>query len=468
VSVRKDDLDFARLLKSAGALSLARQLGGLAFMASVLVLPAIASRPVVDDFIWAYFASLFLSSILNLGLERVVGPLVAGNEATPLQTVLRPVLVARLYSAPVTVAALWILYRFVDVHLPLAGWAFSLTWVLAIQVQGVAFAGLRAGGRRQVEPHHALLSRLVETALLIGLATAGAPISLLIGAMATVEVAVAVAAVRSLGRPFGPSEVELAPLPWRTMSVYALIEFLAFAYLRLDVALVGNILGPGPGATYGLIYRVIDALTGLSTPVILLLFPYAAKLVSGGTGLRDVRERALRLLPAAAVVLSVAGLVLAAPLAAAVPRFGEGLPALRILLVAVPLSFMNALELHFRSAEGRNGEVLAVAAAVLAVNVVLNLYLIPRHGLDGAAWALCLTEAFQLGAIMVPCPAGHDAVRRWGGRALGYAATFALLALLVNAGQVLPGVVVGAALVMAAGIGAVRPHRPRRPLALSA
>jgi len=463
VSARKGrgDSDFGDVLKSAGALSLGRQVGSLAFMGAVLVLPAIAARPVVDDFIWAYFASLFLSSILNLGLERVVGPLVARNDGALLPNVLRPVLVARLYSAPVTVAALWILYRFVDVHLPLAAWGASLAWVVAIQVQGVAFAGLRAGGRRQVEPRLALLSRLVEAGFLIALALAGAPISVLIGAMAIVEVAVAVAAARSLGRTGGLPEKEVGTLPWRTMSVYALIEFVAFAYLRVDMALVGNILGSGPGATYGLIYRVIDALTGVSTPVILLLFPYAAKLVASGEGLRDIRERAFRLLPAAAVVLSVAVLVLAAPLAAAVPRFGEGVPALRILLIAVPLSFLNALELHFRSAEGRNGEVMAIAAAVLAVNVLLNLYLIPRHGLNGAAWALCLTEAFQLGAIMVACPAGHGAVRRWGGVVLGYAAAFALVALLVNAGHLVPGAVVGAALLVAAGTGSVRPlHAP--------
>jgi O-antigen/teichoic acid export membrane protein len=457
VSERNHDSDFVDLLKSAGALGLGRQVGSLAFMASVLVLPAVASRPVVDDFIWAYFAALFLSSILNLGLERAVGPRVAHSNGVALPVVLRRVLVARLYTVPVTAAALWLLYRFVDVRLPVGAWWCSLAWVVAIQVQGVAFAGLRAGGRRGVEPRLALVSRLAEGAGVVGLAAAGASIAVLIALMAIVEVAVAAAAVGSLGGRRGRPADGLSSLPWKTVSAYALIELLAFSYLRVDMALVGNLLGPGPGATYGLVYRVIDALTGLSTPVILLLFPYAARLVATGTGLRKLRDRALCLLPAAAVVLSMAALAVAPVLAAAVPRFAEGLPALRILLVAVPLTFMSSVELHLRSAENRNGEVVTLAAGVLATNIALNLVLIPRYGLNGAAWALCLTEFLQLGAIMLFGPSDQAAVRHWGMVVLGYAGVFALSVVLINAGRVVAGSLAAAGVLLATAVTSLRP-----------
>lgn len=454
------------LLRSAAVLGAGRQVGSLALMGTVLVLPAVAERGVVDDFIWAYFASLFLSSILNLGLERVVAPTVARSGGAMLRSVLQPVLCVRLYTFPVSMAALWALYRFVDVRLPMAAWAFSLAWVLAIQVQGVAFAGLRAVARYRFEPATALVSRLVEAAAVLALAAAGASVTALIGAVACVEVAVALVAVRGLGKEdeCAPSTVRHPALPWRTISVYALVELLAFAYLRVDMALVGHILGPGPGATYGLVYRVIDALTGLATPVLLILFPFAARAVAVGDGLLALRDRALRLLPGAAVVLSVAAVFFAALLAEAVPRFGEGLSALRILLIAVPLYFLSAIELHLRSAENRNAGVLTIGALVLMLNVALNIVLLPRYGLNGAAWAVCLSEAVQVVAIMFSGGPGQAVVRRRGAAVLGYAAGLVVVAVLMDQGRVVPGALTGLALIIVAGTSSFRSAVPSAPV----
>lgn len=447
MSAREGDADFTELLRSAGLLAFGRQVGSVVFMGAVLALPALASRPVVDDFIWAYFASLFLSSILNLGLERAVGPAVARGDSSPLSSVLRPILRARLYTTPLTGGALWILFRFVGVRLEAAAWALTLVWVVAIQVHGVAFAGLRARGRPRVEPAAALASRVAEAAAVLVLGAAGAGITVLVGAMALVEALVAVVAVRRLGPTRTPIVAPVPPLPWRTISGYAVVELLAFAYLRVDMALVGNLLGPGPGATYGLVYRVIDALTGLATPVLLLLFPYAARLVVTGEGLWRIRERALRLLPAAAVLLTVLALFGAAPVAAAVSRFGEGLASLRILLIAVPMYFVNAIELHLRSAEDRNGEVVAIGTLVLVLNVALNLVLIPRFGLNGAAWALTATETAQLVLVMLVAHSSPTLVRRWGTIVIGYAGILSLVAVLLNAHHVIAGAVLSLCLV---------------------
>ncbi len=66
-----------------------------------------------------------------------------------------------------------------------------------------------------------------------------------------------------------------AGLPLRLLGAYTLIEVLAFAYLRVDALVIGRLLGPGPGATYVLAYRILDGLTALLTPFLLYLFPAA-------------------------------------------------------------------------------------------------------------------------------------------------------------------------------------------------
>lgn len=457
---RSRDTDLSSLFRSAGVLGAGRQVGSLVFMGSVLLLPRLAARPVVDDFIWAYFAALFLSSILNLGLERVVGPAVAQRKGAALGATLRPVLSARLYTAPATAVALWILYRFVGVTMPAGAWAFSLLWVVAVQVQGVAFAGLRAGDRPRLEPRLALISRLVESVLLLGLAAGGASVTALVASVAVVETVTAMLAVRALGPVVVRPGDEVGPLPWKTLSMYAGVELLAFAYLRVDMALVGNLLGPGVGATYGLMYRVIDALTGLGTPVLLLLYPYASRLVFDGRSLLELRERVFRIVPAAAVLVALAVLASTPLVAVLVPRLGEGVDALRLLLVAVPLSLVSAVELHLRSAEGRNAGVLAIGAGVLTANVVLNLYLVPRHGLEGAAWALLVTETLQLVAIMVLYPTEGGTVRRWGIVTLGMSALLTAVALLVNAGRP-DGAALVACVLTAMTVAALRRRQPR-------
>ncbi len=436
--------EFGGVLRSAAALAVARQLGALALMGAVVALPRLSERGVVDDFLWVYFASLFLTSILDLGLERVAAPLVARARWAPLGATLRPLLVVRAASAPVTLAALAVLFAVVGVDLPAPAWALSFVWVVAVQVQGVVFAGLRAGEKPRLEPVLGLTTRLVEAVALVALAAGGAGVTGLVAAMALVESVGAVVALRALGPRPVLASASVTALPWRTLAVYTGVEVLALAYLRVDVVLVGALVGSGPGATYALVYRVIDALVGLATPVLLLLFPYAARKVWAGHRLTDVRERALRLLPAGAAVAAAVTVFAVAPIAAAVPRFGEGLEAVRLLLVSVPLYFANAIELHLRSAEDRNGEVLAIGAGVLGVNVALNLVLIPLLGLEGAAWALIVTEVLQLLAIVVWAgKKGADrSVTRWGAVALAYAAALALAVLLVNAGAAPAGALV--------------------------
>ena len=444
--------EFGGVLKSAAALAAGRQLGALALMGAVVALPMLSDRRVVDDFLWVYFASLFLTSILNLGLERVAAPLVGRAPEAPLGATIRPVLLARAASVPVTVLALWVLFAVVGVSLPGAAWAFSLLWVVAVQVQGVAFAALRAGQRPGLEPVVGLASRLVEALVLLVLAAGGAGVIGLVAAMAAVETVVAVLAVRALGPIPARGGAPVGGLPWRTLGLYTGVEVVGFAYLRVDVILVGVLLGAGPGATYSLVYRVVDALTGLATPVLLLLFPYAARRFSAGHRLTQVRERALRLVPAGAAVAATAAVLGVALVAAAVPRFEEGLVALRLLLVSVPLYFASAIELHLRSAEDRNREVLAIGAGVLAANVALNLVLIPWRGLEGAAWALIVTETLQVLAIMATARSREPdrSVTRWGAVTLGYAAALLVAVLLVNAGAALAGALVAAGLVAAA------------------
>jgi O-antigen/teichoic acid export membrane protein len=390
--------DFGRMARSAGVLTAGRQVGALVLTAGVLLLPRYVAAAVLDAFLWVYFAQLLVSSLLNLGLERFTARELAGGDAARRSAVAAAGLRGRLWSAPLTPLVLWVVLTFVHVHLPVQGWLAATTWTLAVQVQGVAFAALRAADRAQTEAGVAFSGRVLQTVVLLGFAMSGAGLSALLWSVAAIDVGVAVVGglfvVRLIGS--GPA----AALPFRKLGVYTVLEISVFAYVRADLVIVGRLLGSRDGATYGLGYRVLDALVGLAGPAILVLFAYASGHAARGRDMASTRRRAEALLPHLGAALAALAIVMVAPLVALLPRLDAVAPALRILLATLPMTYLIGVEAHLLSAEDRNRVVVIVAGVTLALNVGLNLVLVPRFGMLGAAAALLTTEAVQLAALV--------------------------------------------------------------------
>ncbi|MCZ7525793.1 MAG: glycosyltransferase [Acidimicrobiia bacterium] len=214
---------------------------------------------------------------------------------------------------------------------------------------------------------------------------------------------------------------------------------MALAYLRADVLLVGRMLGPEVGAAYGLAYRIVDGLNGLQGGVSLWLFAETLRGREGGDSPGGIRGRSLRVIPRVAALVCVVLIGGAGLLGRAVPDLRGTVPALRLLLVSLPLFVVSSVELHFRSARGRYREVLVAGSAALAANVVLVLWLVDAHGLEGAAWALLVSEGIQ--AVLLVAMSGRAERALVGGAAWRSATWTGLLlavAVALNAGS--PGV----------------------------
>jgi O-antigen/teichoic acid export membrane protein len=86
--------------------------------------------------------------------------------------------------------------------------------------------------------------------------------------------------------------------------------------------------------------------------------------------------------------------------------FGRAAVSLRVLALGLPLLFLNYGLTHFLIARDLGRKNLAFSAAMLVVNVGLNLVAIPRLGGPGAAWATVLTEAALTGCCLATLLAG--------------------------------------------------------------
>lgn len=373
-------------------LLLGRQGGAAAFFVAVIALPRLVSHLTFTRFMWAYVIELFVSSILSFGLERVVAAAARTKEGRDTGA-LTSALAVRALTLPLTaagvIAGLWIVHVRVS-WLALAG---IVAWTGAVQFQGVLFAALRAMGKVGVEPVAVAAVRIVQAIALIVAAEAGVSLSALVLVVALPETTLAAMLWRAVAGAVRPRSTRT--LPWALATRYAAIEMFGFAYLRADAFVIGNLLGPGPGATYALAYRVVDGLTATITPFLLHLFPAATRAAGQPEGLIRLRRSLLPKAPSIAAVASLMTMSLAVEAARIVPRLGTARAALQVLVVTMPLYAFNALELHLRSAEGRNRDPAILGVSVLVLNVVLNVALVRQYGLVSAAWVLVACELLQ-------------------------------------------------------------------------
>lgn len=228
---------------------------------------------------------------------------------------------------------------------------------------------------------------------------------------------------------------DLAPMPWRrdravSREIYryslprSVMASMEQAILWLDVILVGSMLGATQSGIYGSAARFVSAGVVAFTALRIVVAPRFSAMIAA----REIDSLShLYLTTTRWIVLfgSPAYLVLAffakTVLAWFGPKFVPGATAMTILCVGsiAILAAGNVQSLLLMS--GRIGLGVANKLTVLAFNLGLNLWLIPKVGITGAAisWALSMVLDTVLAAIQV---------RRTTGLSLSPGATSASLA----------------------------------------
>jgi len=116
-------------------------------------------------------------------------------------------------------------------------------------------------------------------------------------------------------------------------------------------------------------------------------------------------NRALEFSAALAVPMTVGGILLAGPLLIHLfgPEYGQGAEAFRLLLVSVSFLFVNGVFGQTLLAHDRIRVLMWIQALGASLNVVLNLILIPSHGIVGAAAATVAAEGLILTLYYLAC-----------------------------------------------------------------
>jgi O-antigen/teichoic acid export membrane protein len=219
--------------------------------------------------------------------------------------------------------------------------------------------------------------------------------------VATELAAAAVAGAAAFGLTVGLRTKERIRLKWSALFkksfVFNIYPFVINLYDRIDVLLLSKLGGDYATGIYGAAYRPIGSMQLLPYGVLYSLLPALARGDWRGPE-RQRLERAMGLLLSAAFVLVLSTMVFADNLVPLIlgARFAEAASALKILIWAVILRYLNyALSIGLLAA--RRERVFIVSSSVcLAVNLSGNLIFIPMFSWRAAAALTIVTELVVL------------------------------------------------------------------------
>ena len=164
---------------------------------------------------------------------------------------------------------------------------------------------------------------------------------------------------------------------------------------RIDMIMLAAFKATFAVGQYSAAYRLLDTTAFVAWSVNVAVLPTMARLtVSTVPSIGSVFQRALKLVLAITVPTAVGAAILSGPIVNLLygAEFHKAGGALTLLALTITLAPISALTSQLLYAQGAGRAVGLIYAAVFLENVVVNLILIPRYSLNGAAAGTSISE----------------------------------------------------------------------------
>ena len=175
--------------------------------------------------------------------------------------------------------------------------------------------------------------------------------------------------------------------------VFNLYSLVANLYDRFDVVLLSKLAGDYATGIYSVAYRALNMTQVVGFAVLNSLLPTLSRNAMGEVEQRRLGKAAGLLLSAAFFIL-LGTLVFSGPAVQLIlgPRYAESATALKFLIWVVIIRYLNYVLNIELLATGHERVFVRTSLTCLAVNLLGNLFLIPRFGWRAAAAMTIMTE----------------------------------------------------------------------------
>ncbi len=177
---------------------------------------------------------------------------------------------------------------------------------------------------------------------------------------------------------------------------------LALVSYNFDIVLLGFMLGPMATGWYSAAYKPVTIALAAPVTFFLGLFPVLSRTFKeGNTAFREIVDKSLRLTAMLAMMIGVSGTFLAQPIINLLfgQSYTKSVLVMQILCWSASLVILRGTFRQALNAAGLPQHDLRCASFSSALNLILNLLLIPRYGIIGAAIATVVSEVLWLTMI---------------------------------------------------------------------
>lgn len=178
---------------------------------------------------------------------------------------------------------------------------------------------------------------------------------------------------------------------------YALLTFLMAAYYRIDGVMLERMLGPeGPeqAGIYASAFRLLDALTIIGYMFAAILLPTFSRMFEKGEAVQNLMDLGLRAIASVTIPMAAGFFFFRQELMHLLyvksdQHYGNifGLLMIGFLLISMVYIFGTLL-----TARGNLRTLNLIAVVGLGLNILLNVWLIPKYQAEGAAIATLCTQ----------------------------------------------------------------------------
>jgi O-antigen/teichoic acid export membrane protein len=423
-----------RLGMSAAALA-AAQIGGQLIGLAML---AIVTRRIGPAYLGAYAFSY--SIVGYVGLAAAIGlPVLGMRDVSRSNADRRRVLIDTLFARVLLALTLGAALVFLSRWIAPSPASRVLLPILAIKllIDALTFDWyLQGASRHAVVAASRFIGQIVYVAALLPLLAGGLTgarhyvVANLVGLGVTAAVML-VLALRDVGLRFDRPDVRQIAQRLKRSTPFLWWLALTQIYYSTDLILVAYMTGDRQAGLYAAASKLPLSVIGVASMWFAVSMPETARLHS--TGQLDAIRAQTRVATTTAIVAGppfvLLGPVFATDIAKTLfgARFASAGPALAILSISVAVSLVQIVVTSVVMGAGRERPYVRAMAFGAAINVALNLVLIPLFGIVGAAISTLVSESVVLfaGIVQMLHITGQLQVR-W--RAISEAATTAMIA----------------------------------------
>jgi len=166
-------------------------------------------------------------------------------------------------------------------------------------------------------------------------------------------------------------------------------------FFKIDTLILYAFKGATVTGVYTVAYKVLEVTAFIGSYFSSALKPVISQNIKNNSKyVGKVVEKGINIMVFAATPIVISALVFSKDIILLISNaeFVSGAPALIVLSFTLPLIFLVVLFLEVLIANDSRKTLVTISISILLFNVLLNLYMIPRYSLMGAAWTTLVSE----------------------------------------------------------------------------